>query len=82
MLVLTRKSGERILVGDDIEIEVLEVRGGVARIGIHAPKHVRVLRGELVAEVAEQNTVSTTVDRDQLPFLGAVQAAPVTRPNR
>ena len=48
VLVLTRKTGERILIGDDVEIEITEVRVGKVRIGITAPRQVRILRSELV----------------------------------
>ena len=48
MLVLTRKVGERILIGDDVVIEVLEVRGDRVRIGARAPGDVKILREELV----------------------------------
>jgi carbon storage regulator len=61
MLVLTRREGEAIKLGDDIEIEVLEVRPGIVRLGIKAPRSVRVLRGELVAEVASANTEAAAV---------------------
>ena len=47
MLVLGRKQNERIHIGDDIIITVLEVRGQTVKIGIEAPREVRVLRGEL-----------------------------------
>jgi carbon storage regulator len=47
MLVLSRKPGEKLLIGDNITITVLEVRGRVMRIGIDAPNEVRVVRGEL-----------------------------------
>jgi carbon storage regulator len=70
MLVLTRRVGETIKIGDDIEIEVLEVRPGIVRVGVRAPKSVRVLRGELVAEVATANTAALVVgDVDNLAAL-------------
>lgn len=47
MLVLTRKQGEKIKIGDNITVTVLGVRGGVLKLGIDAPPHVRILRGEL-----------------------------------
>ena len=47
MLVLSRKQGERIRIGDEITICVLEVKGHRVRIGIEAPPSERVLRGEL-----------------------------------
>ncbi|HUG66993.1 MAG TPA: carbon storage regulator [Pirellulaceae bacterium] len=47
MLVLTRKPQEQIHIGDNITISVLKVKGNTVRIGIQAPRDVRVLRGEL-----------------------------------
>jgi carbon storage regulator len=47
MLILTRRTGESIQVGDDIEISVLEIRGNQVRLGINAPSDVLVLRAEL-----------------------------------
>lgn len=47
MLVLSRKQGERIKIGDGITLTVLGVRGGVVKLGIDAPPHMRILRGEL-----------------------------------
>jgi len=46
MLVLTRKKGEAIAIGDDIQVQVLSVKGGQVRIGVQAPKHVRINREE------------------------------------
>jgi len=53
MLVLSRKLSERILIGDDIAIMVIEIRPGVVRIGIDAPKTVKIVREELVAKDGE-----------------------------
>lgn len=50
MLVLQRNLGEEILVGADIVIKVVEVRGKRVRLGITAPKHIRVLRQEVVLQ--------------------------------
>jgi carbon storage regulator len=47
MLVLSRKSTERIQIGDNVVVTVLEIRGNKVRIGIDAPKEVHVLRSEL-----------------------------------
>ncbi|TWU47102.1 carbon storage regulator [Rubripirellula reticaptiva] len=47
MLVLTRKVNEEILIGDDIKITLIRVRGNSVRIGVEAPRSVRVVRGEL-----------------------------------
>ena len=48
MLVLTRKAEETIRIGDDVVIKVTKIGNGTVKIGIDAPSHVRVLRGELV----------------------------------
>jgi len=55
MLVLTRKSGEVITVGDDIEITVIAVKGDQVKIGINAPKHVEILRKEVYEQIIVEN---------------------------
>lgn len=52
MLVLTRKPGQTLRIGDDIVIKVVEVRGEGIRIGIEAPRDVNIQRGEVVAALA------------------------------
>jgi carbon storage regulator len=47
MLVLSRKVGESILIGDDVEITIVEIRGNKIRLGIEAPRDVTVIRSEL-----------------------------------
>ena len=54
MLVLTRKQGELIQVGDGITIKVIKTGKGTVKIGIEAPSHVKVLRGELAAKDAKK----------------------------
>lgn len=58
MLVLSRKPGEAIRIGEDIEISIIEVRGDTVRIGIDAPRNVPIFRKELIAEVAKTNIES------------------------
>jgi carbon storage regulator len=53
MLVLSRKQGEQIKIGEGITVTVLGVRGGVIKLGIDAPPHLRILRGELIEWTAE-----------------------------
>ena len=53
MLILTRRSGETILIGDDIEVTVMRVSGNQVRIGIEAPRDVPIVREELDQEDAE-----------------------------
>ena len=64
MLVLSRKPGETILIGDDIEISIVEVRGDTVRIGINAPRNITILRQELLAEVAKTNIEAVSTARD------------------
>ena len=47
MLVLTRKIGERIQIGDDISVVISDIRGGKVLVGIEAPRNVRVVRNEI-----------------------------------
>lgn len=49
MLVLSRKVGEKLLIGSELEITVVEIRGSQIKLGITAPKHVGILRAELPA---------------------------------
>ena len=59
MLVLTRKSGEQILIGDDIVITVLDSRGDGVRIGIDAPRGVKIQRHEVLLAVEEANVAAS-----------------------
>ena len=58
MLILTRKIGETVNIGDDIEVSVIGVKGNQVRLGIHAPSHVAVNRQE-IHERKKQNPQST-----------------------
>ena len=73
MLVLSRKTGECILVGDLIEIFVLKIENGVTRIGVRAPKHLAVHRREVYdrinAEKREIRAVNQTVRNRKRRFL-------------
>jgi carbon storage regulator len=54
MLVITRKRGERICLGDDVTITVLDVVGSTVRVGIEAPAEIPVYRHEIWAAIAEE----------------------------
>jgi carbon storage regulator len=60
MLVLTRKLGENIRIGDSIKITVLEVRSGQVKLGIDAPPEVKVHREEIYARIQEENRRAQT----------------------
>ena len=55
MLALTRKKGESIIIGDDIEVTVLSIAGDAVKIGIDAPRAVPVNRKEIYLQIMEQN---------------------------
>ena len=69
MLVLSRRVGESVVIGDDITVTVLEVRGDVVRIGIDAPRSVAVNRAELLAEVTNNNQAAEQKSADALVTL-------------
>jgi len=56
VLVLTRKKGERVMIGDDIVVTVIDVRGDGVRIGFDAPRGVSIQRAEVVSAVTDANT--------------------------
>jgi len=73
MLVLTRKPGERLMIGDNIVLTVVEVKGDNIRIGIDAPREVKVYRGEIYdAIVAENRQAALATDLTGLDKLKAV----------
>ncbi len=55
MLVLTRKSNQSIMIGDDIEVSVLSIMGEKVRIGIQAPRDIPVFRKEVYLEIQQEN---------------------------
>lgn len=67
MLVLTRKVQQSIVIGDDIEVVVLEVRGEQVRLGIRAPKDVSVHRKEIYSQIHEENVGAAEAKPDDLP---------------
>lgn len=62
MLVLTRKTRESLIIGDDIEITVLSVVGDKVRIGIQAPRAIPVYRKEIYLEIKGDRTARAEVD--------------------
>lgn len=64
MLVITRKKGESILIGDDIEITISKIDDGSVKLAINAPREVTILRKELYEEVEKENINSINMDID------------------
>lgn len=67
MLVLTRKVNQSIVIGDDIEVVVLEVRGEQIRLGIKAPRDVVVHRKEIYEQIQEENQAASNIDPKDVP---------------
>ncbi len=69
MLVIKRKQGEALLIGDDIEINIVNIDNGSVKIAISAPKSVAILRKELYKEVEEENQNAISTDLSVLKML-------------
>ena len=74
MLVLTRRTGESIHIGDDVVVTVLDVRNDQVRIGIQAPRSVKVQREELVRQVREDNTAAAASAQRAARLVGRMPA--------
>ena len=64
MLILTRRSGEAVIVGDNVRIAVLDIRGNQVRLGVEAPREVSVHREEVYRRIAEEQS-SVSEDDDE-----------------
>ena len=67
MLRITRKTGERVMLGDDVVVEVLEVRGQTVRLGIDAPRSLVIYREEIWLEVKRENEAAALAGSAPLP---------------
>jgi len=66
MLVVTRKLGERITIGDDITITLIDIKGSQVRLGIEAPKHISIHRQEIYERIRLENLNSSQVRNEDL----------------
>ena len=66
MLVLSRQRDEAIVIGDDIEITIVDIRGDKVRLGINAPRQVKVHRKEVYEAIKRENASASQVGRDVL----------------
>ena len=69
MLVLTRRAGESVMIGDDVVVTVLETRGDVVRIGIKAPRSIQVHREEVYLELQAANREAASPGEDAVRAL-------------
>lgn len=81
MLRITRRAGERIILGDDVVVEVIEVKGGTVRLGIDAPRSLAIYREEIWLDVKRENEeAARAAARGELP--DAAGRLPPTTPPR
>ncbi len=66
MLILTRKLGEKINIGDDITVTLLEIKGAQVKVGIDAPKSIGIHRNEIYEKIREENLRSSDVSDSDL----------------
>lgn len=69
MLILTRRSGEGIRIGDEIKVQILEIKGNQVRIGIEAPQDIQVHRDEVYERIKSENITAASVTPDYLQRL-------------
>jgi carbon storage regulator len=69
MLVLSRRVGESIVIGDGVVVTVLEIRGDVVRVGVDAPREVKVHRQELLVELADTNRAAASASEESIADL-------------
>ena len=67
MLIITRKPGEQIMLGDDVVVHVMEIVGNSVRVGIQAPRSLPVYREEIWDAVRKENAAAASVSPDALP---------------
>lgn len=79
MLVLTRQSNQSIMIGNDVVVTILEIRGDHVRIGIKAPRDVPVHREEVYAAVRHENRAAASPRSDALHMLHSAATPNVTR---
>lgn len=73
MLVLSRRKGESVIIGGEVTVTVVEVRGDQIRLGIDAPRSVKVYREEVYRQVLEENEAARRSAGDAAAVLGKVK---------
>ncbi len=90
MLVLSRQRDETIMIGDEVEITIVDIRGDKVRLGITAPRHIQVHRKEVYDAIKRENQqaanltpqdVSRAIEADPAAGAGPVKAAEETKEN-
>jgi carbon storage regulator len=69
MLILARRIGESIMIGDQVEISVVDIKGDQVKLGINAPTQVKVYRKEVYAAIQQENRAAAAAAPESLPHL-------------
>jgi carbon storage regulator len=80
MLVLSRQRDETIMIGDDIEVTVVDIRGDKVRLGINAPKEISVHRKEVYDAIRRENRAAAQVKPEDLSGLGKMNPPAGNKP--
>ncbi len=81
MLVLSRQKDETIMIGDDVEITVVDIRGDKVRLGIKAPPHIPVHRKEVYEAIQQENRAAANVSPDDIQSVSTTGIKPVDSNN-
>ena len=82
MLVLSRQRDETIIIGDDIEITVVDIRGDKVRLGVSAPKEITVHRKEVYDAIRRENREAAQVKPEDIASLGKLPPKPPKGPDK
>ena len=69
MLILSRKTDQQIKIGDDFTLTIIEIRGDQVKIGVEAPKSIKVFRQEVFSAIKSENTAALNVNTDSIGAL-------------
>jgi carbon storage regulator len=80
MLILARRINESIMIGDQVEISVVDIKGDQVKLGISAPKQVKVYRREVYRSIQEENVAAAKAAPERLPALDGLLPSPAEHP--
>ena len=79
MLILTRKQGESVAIGDDIQVTVVEIQGKLVKLGVKAPREIAVHRQEIYEKIQQENIRAAQISQEDIEKL---KDAIVMKPDR
>ena len=82
MLILSRRVGECITIGNDIVVKVVEISGNQIRLGIDAPREVRVLREEIINAMKDENRAAAAASENKRRFEDGLKQFPADNPKK